>query len=213
MGLFMKKIPVYLSLFACISLLMPAVSDAGSIRKCKDAKGQWHYGTHAAKECERSNIIEFSPGKVKKKVTKGAPTKDELTERQEEKRKLESEKTRKAKQKEQDKILTQSYAQEEDLIYEKNRKLKDLQATIDAGKSTLASLRAVLNRAEKNAEEEEASGKKVSKNTQKTLVRARRQVGRHEASLVEKRKEFDEMTAYYDDAVMRYREMKSRKKR
>ena len=69
----------------------------------------------------------------------------------------------------------------------------------------------MLARAEKAADEEKKSGKGLSKETSETLKRAQHQVDRHNALIAEKQKEMDETTAYYDDALKRYREMKSRR--
>jgi chromosome segregation ATPase len=135
----------------------------------------------------------------------------ELAAQRSEAARKEEEARRKADQEAEDKLLAQSYAHEDDIIYERNRKLKDLQQSIDSGSATLEHLKGVLARAEKTAEEEKSSGKGLSKETAETLKRAQSQVDRHNALITDKQKEMEETTAHYDDALKRYREMKSRR--
>jgi len=209
----MKRIAVKLSIFAALVLAMAMPGAQAAIKKCKDAEGRWHYGDHAAKECAkaRSDVIEFNAGKAGKKVIDAPPTKDELEARRSEEAQKEAEAKRKAEQEAEDKLLAQSYAHEDDIIYERNRKLKDLQQSIDSGSATLEHLKGVLARAEKTAEEEKKSSKGVSKETAETVKRARSQVERHGALIADKQKEMADTTAHYEDALKRYREMKRRR--
>lgn len=197
-------------------MLMSMLFSTGAlaaIKKCQDAKGRWHYGDHAAQECAkaRSEVIEFNAGKAGKTVIDAPPTKKELKAKREAKQKEEEEAQRKAEQRAADKLLSQRYTHEDDIIYERNRKLKDLQASIDSGTATLEHLNGVLARTEKQAQEEKADGGKISKSTQKTLARARRQVERHTALIEQKRQEQEETKTYYEDALKRYRDMMRRR--
>ncbi len=209
----MKRFAVTLPILAVLVLAFSSTGANAAIKKCKDAKGRWHYGDHAAAECakSRSEVIEFKAGKAGRKVIDAPPTKEELEAKRAEKDVAEQKKKQKAEQAAADKLLSQQYTHEDDIIFERNRKLKDLQASIDSGAATLEHLKGVLARSQATAEEEKKSNKGVSKNTQKTLARAQRQVDRHTAQIEQKRKEQDETKAYYEDALKRYRAMKSRK--
>lgn len=208
----MKPI-TFLFTITVVSLLAatPFGADAGTIKKCKDAQGRWHYGNSAAKACAHSEVIEFDAGKIKKKVHGPPPTKDQLDEYKAKKLAEEKEKDRLTERARQDKLLRASYAHEDDIVFERNRKLKDLQSGIESSAATLSSLRAVRDRAQKRAEEEKTSSEGVSKTTQKTLASAERQVKSHEHALLEKEKELEEMKVFYDDALKRYRDMKQRR--
>jgi chromosome segregation ATPase len=209
----MNLIARFLRIFVLLVLALSGTNIHASIKKCQDEKGRWHYGDHAAKECAkaRSDVIEFNAGKAGEKVIDAPPTQGELRARREEQLRKQEEEKREAEQAAEDKLLAQSYAHEDDIIYERNRKLKDLQQSIDSGTATLEHLKGVLARAEKTAAEEKKSGKGVSKNTEETLKRAQNQVERHTALIEDKRKEMEETTAHYDDALKRYREMKARR--
>jgi hypothetical protein len=210
----MKRIAVILPIFTALILAVAAPGAHAAIKKCKDAEGRWHYGDHAAKECAkaRSDVIEFNAGKAGKKIIDAPPTKEELAAQRSEKERKEEEARRKAEQEAEDKLLAQSYAVEDDIIYERNRKLKDLQQSIDSGTATLEHLKGVLARAEKAAEEEKKAGKGLSKQTAETLKRAQHQVVRHRALIADRKKEMAETSAHYEDALKRYREMKSRRR-
>lgn len=209
----MKPITNLLTVLFFSSLMMATSANvvAGSIKKCQDANGQWHYGSSAARACGKAEIIEFKAGSNKRKVHKAPPTQEELADFKAKKREKIEEKQRRKDERAQDKLLAQSYAVEDDIIYERDRKIKDLQGGIDSSEATLASLTAVRNRARKRANEESATSAGISKNTKKTLASAERQVSRHERAVMEKNKELEEMKRYYDDALMRYRAMKQRR--
>ncbi len=197
--------------FSSLMMATSASAVAGSIKKCKDANGQWHYGSSAARACGKTEIIEFKAGSNKRKVHKAPPTQEELADFKAKKREKIEEKQRHKDEVAQDKLLAQSYAVEADIIYERDRKIKDLQGGIDSSEATLASLTAVRDRAQKRAKEESATSAGISKNTKKTLAGAERQVSRHERAVMEKNKELEEMKVFYKDALNRYRAMKQRR--
>jgi len=202
---------LYTVTIASLLVMTPSGADAGSIKKCQDAQGRWYYGNSAAKACARSEVIEFDAGKVGKKIIGPPPTQEELDATNAKKRTEKQKKQQRIEQAKQDKLLTASYAHEDDIIYERNRKIKDLESGIESGTATLNSLRAVRDRAQKRAVEEKTGSKGVSKTTQKTLSSAERQVKRHEQVLEEKNRELEEMKLYYENALVRYRAMKQRK--
>lgn len=208
----MKRFTFIISLMVTTLMLAPSSSVmAGSIKKCKDANGQWHYGSSAARACGKSEIIEFKAGTNKKTVHKAPPTKDQLEGLKAKKIADADAKRQKIEQARQDKLLVASYAVEADIIYERDRKIKDLQDGIDSSEATLASLTAVRDRALKRAEEEKTNSEGVSKNTAKTLAGAERQVKRHTRAVQEKTRELEEMKRFYENALIRYRAMKQRR--
>lgn len=56
---------------------MASVS-AQTIKKCQDVNGKWHYGDHAAEECERARITELDESGTQLKHIKAPPTQEEL---------------------------------------------------------------------------------------------------------------------------------------
>lgn len=182
----------------------PGAAQAATIKKCQDAQGRWHYGDQAARACQasRSDVIEFSSTTGAKKVIEGPPTKDELAARKAETEKQENEKRQAAERAAQDKMLMQQYAHEDDIIFERNRKIKELESAIESQEATVTSLRAVLARAEDTAMDD---GKGSAKSGA-AAANARTQVERHEAALEEKRRELERLKKEYDQRLERYRE-------
>ncbi len=199
-----------IALLAAGSFSIPTGAHAG-IMKCKDANGLWHYGDHAAAACtkSRSKVIEFSTENGTQRVLKGAPTKQELKAEEQERLAKQAEKKRQADQAREDKILRDSYATEQDIIFERDRKVKELQDAIDSGESTVKSLRAVLDRTQKRVDDEKSRGK-VSPSSQKTLAMAEQQVKQHEAALADKRQQLVDLRKKYDNDLKRFRDMKRR---
>lgn len=61
-----------------ISLGCMASVSAQTIKKCQDVDGNWHYGDHAAEECERARITELDESGTQMRQIKAPPTKEEL---------------------------------------------------------------------------------------------------------------------------------------
>ena len=65
---------ILLSLF----LVLPVSADT-TIKKCQDAEGKWHYGDHAAFECEQSaRVTEIDEEGQKVREIDAPPTQEEL---------------------------------------------------------------------------------------------------------------------------------------
>jgi predicted RNase H-like nuclease (RuvC/YqgF family) len=201
-----------LSLAAVIATMV-AVSPASlaGIMKCKDANGMWHYGDHAAAACtqSRSKVIEFSAESGAEKVLKAPPTKQQLQQEQAKQKAEAQEKKAEQEQAKQDKILRESYSTEQDIIFERDRKVKELQDAISSGEATVQSLQAVLQRSQQQVDEEKAKGK-VSPSSRKTLERSKKQVEEHQAALADQRKQLSEMRQKYARILQRFRAMEKR---
>jgi len=178
-------------------------ADKGGISKCQDATGKWHYGDTAAEECARSKITVLTERGVTKKEIAPPPTEADLKQRADIKEKEE----RAKEQAKQDELLLSSYAHEADVVYVRDRKLSQLEASIKASEETLKSLRGALARIEAQAADEQKGGK-VSEQTAKGLEQTRAQVAKHEAAIAMKKKEQDAVRARAEIDLARYRELK-----
>lgn len=69
----MNKLILLLFSFCCM-----APVSAQTIKKCQDTDGKWHYGDHAAEECERARITELDESGTQLRQIKAPPTKEEL---------------------------------------------------------------------------------------------------------------------------------------
>ena len=196
-----------------LGFLLPAIgtraADTGpTIKKCKDATGQWHYGDSAAEECAKSKITVMSDEGMTKKVIAAPPTAQELKEREANQETEAAEKQRAADQAKKDALLLSTYGGEDDIIYIRDRKIAQIESSIKASEETLKTLRAALARMEAQAADDSKGDKAVDQSTAKNIEQTKKQIARHEGVVAEKRKEQEALRKQYADEMQRYREIK-----
>ena len=185
-----------------------ASAQAGTIKKCKDESGQWHYGDDAAAACANSKVIEMNNRGITKKVIDAPPSASDLDEFRKKQAEAQKAKAAEAEQRKHDKTLLDTYAVEDDIIYARDRQVAQLNNSIQSGEETLKSLTAVRDRMRAAATEEKEAKGSVSKNTVANLERAEKQVEQHTENLDKKRKEVAEIRQRFDADLQRYRELK-----
>ena len=195
-----------------LALSFPAAGvSAGKIKikKCQDETGRWHYGDTAAVECSKSKIIEITERGTKTRVIAAPPTAEELKGRERRKDELEKERKLAEKRARKDRLLLTTYGHEKDILYVRDRKTAQIEASIKASEETLKSLIAVQTRMEKQAAEEQKTGK-ISEQTAKGLTQTKVQAAKHEAAIAVKRKEQEALRKQYAADLERYRELKNK---
>lgn len=196
-----------------LGFLLPAIgahaADTGpTIKKCKDATGQWHYGDSAAQECAKSKITVMSEEGTTKKVIAAPPTEQELKEREARQETETSEKQRAAEQAKKDALLLSTYGGEDDINYIRDRKIAQIETSIKASEETLKTLRAALVRMEAQAADEGKGDKAADQSALKNIEQSKKQIARHEGVVAEKRMEQEALRKQYANEMERYREIK-----
>lgn len=184
-------------------------ADGPTIKKCKDATGKWHYGDTAAEECARSQVTEITDEGTTKKVIAAPPTEQELKAREAQRETIEAEKAKAEEQARKDALLLSTYGVEDDIIYVRDRKIAQIEASIKASEETLKSLRAALTRMEAQAADESKDAK-AAKATAKNIELTRGQITRHEAAVAVKRQEQETLRKQYALELERYRQLKNK---
>lgn len=198
-----------------LGLLLPglgahaAPGGASSIKKCQDATGKWHYGDTAAEECSRSEVTVISEQGTTKSVIAAPPTETELKEREAQRETIEAEQARAAERARKDTLLLSTYGVEDDIIYIRDRKIAQIEASIKASEQTLKPLSAALARMEAQAVEE-SKDPKAAEATAKNIEMTRNQIARHEAAIAAKRQEQEALRKQYTEELERYRELKKK---
>ena len=196
-----------------LSLLLPGsgarADQKSSIAKCQDATGKWHYGDTAAEECARSKVTVITEKGMTQKVIAAPPTEQELKELEAQRETIEAEQARAAERARKDTLLLSTYGVEEDIIYIRDRKIMQIEASIKASEETLKSLRAALTRMEAQAAEESKDAK-AAEATAKNIEMTRNQIARHEAAIAAKRQEQEALRKQYTEELERYRELKKK---
>lgn len=203
---------------ACLLALGLFLSGAGAhaasgksstIKKCQDATGKWHYGDTAAEDCARSKVTVITEKGTTKSVIAAPPTEAELKEREAQRETIEAEQARAAEQARKDTLLLSTYGVEDDIIYIRDRKISQVEASIKASEETLKPLRAALARMEAQAVEE-SKDPKAAEATVKNIETTRNQIARHETAIAAKRQEQEALRQQYTEELQRYRELKKK---
>lgn len=203
--------------FACLLALGFLLSFAGAhaadtgptIKKCKDTAGRWHYGDTAAEECAKSKVTVMSDEGTTKKVIAAPPTEQELKEREAQRETIEAEQARAAERARKDTLLLSTYGVEDDIIYIRDRKIAQIEASIKASEETMKPLRAALTRMEAQAADESKDAT-AAEATAKNIEMTRSQIARHEAAIAVKRQEQETLRKQYTEELERYRELKKK---
>jgi hypothetical protein len=197
-----------------LSLLLPgmgaqAAPKLTSIKKCQDATGKWHYGNTAAEECSRSKVTVITEKGTTKSVIAAPPTEAELKEREAQRETVEAEQARATERARKDKLLLSTYGVEDDIIYIRDRKIAQVEASVKASEETLKPLRAALARMQAQAAEE-SNDPKAAEATAKNIETTRNQIARHEGAIAAKRQEQEALRQQYTEELERYRELKKK---
>ncbi len=198
-----------LALGLCLPVMsIQAASGPTTIKKCKDATGQWHYGDSAAQECAKSKITVMSEEGTTKKVIAAPPTEQEIKEREARKETEAAEQQSAADRAKKDALLLSTYGAEDDIIYIRDRKIAQIETSIKASEETLKTLRAALVRMEAQAADEGKGDKTADQSTLKNIEQTKKQIARHEGVVAEKRMEQEALRKQYANEMERYREIK-----
>jgi hypothetical protein len=200
-----------IGVLGCALLLTGGVANAGTIKKCKDEDGRWHYGDDAAEACAKTKVIEMTGSGRTTAIIDAPPSAGDLDEFRRKKLEEEEAKKRAAEQAKHDQTLLSTYAHEEDIIYARDRQVGELENSIASGEQTLKSLQGVLERIRTQAQEEQAQSGKVSEETEKNLKHSEEQVARHRENQARKKKEQQSIRERYERDLTRYRELKGAK--
>jgi hypothetical protein len=184
-------------------------SGISSIKKCQDATGKWHYGDNAADECAKSKVTVITVKGTTKSVIAAPPTEAELKAREEQRESIEAEQARAVERARKDTLLLSTYGVEDDIIYIRDRKIAQIEASVKASEETLKPLRAALTRMEAQAAEESKDAK-AAEATAKNIEMTRKQITRHEGAIAAKRQEQEALRKQYTEELERYRELKKK---
>ncbi len=153
-----RLIPLLLGLF----LIVPV--SAQTIKKCQDANGKWHYGDHAAFECEQSSrITEIDEEGRQVGEVEAPPTQEELDAKLHAERQLSEQENTDANQKRLDQRLLITYENPESILLTRDALLAAIDSAVDADRDLRDQLTDELRRIEAsggpNAAENAASVK------------------------------------------------------
>ena len=204
----MNRSLLYLAVgaFALAAMPSPAADEpkGAAIKKCRDAAGKWHYGDSAAEACAKSKIDIIDERGIKRKEVAAPPTAEDLKKRELE----QAQKVVAQEQAKKDEILLATYAHEADIVYVRDRKLAQVEASIRPIQEHINTLRGTLGRLEAQAAAERKANASTDQ-TDKLLGDTRLQIGKQEALIGQKREEQEFIRTRSAADLERYRALKS----
>ena len=147
---------ILLSLF----LILPVSAKDTTIKKCQDADGKWHYGDHAAYECELSSrVTEIDEEGQKVGEIEAPPTQEELDAKLRAQQQMSEQEEAKAVQARLDQRLLITYDSPDRILQTRDALLAALDSAIDTDRILRDRLKDELN--ELKASDNEADSERV----------------------------------------------------
>lgn len=151
---------------------------------------------------------EYSEGGFVVDETGRAPTEAEIMEqRRESQRQMEAERLR-IEQARQDRILLQTFSDEEDIINARDDKIAVMEAQIKLAEGRIAKLQSDLDQRIKQAASMERTGKTPGESIQEDIDSLRRQIRRNETYITNTREKQAQLQEAYAADIERFRELK-----
>ena len=172
----------------------------GTIKKCQDASGTWHYGDFAAQECERAKITEINQRGVTVKEHARVPTKEELAAQAAERAAAKEEAERLAAIRREEQRLLNTYESPDAII----RARDDRVIAIDRDIATNNKLK------EKYVAEAKALAKSADPKQKKRKKDVAEQIALFDESNASLTKERQEVIDHYNELYMRYQTLLQR---
>lgn len=203
----MLKTILIVILATATGIASAADSKGPKIAKCKDAKGEWHYGDTAADECAKSNVTVMNDRGLRVSEISAPATPAELKVREAKKAAEEEQRQKILDRKKRDDQLLATYGVEDDIALARERKFADVRVQISSIEATLTALRATLRRMQLQADQEMKAGK-LSPQTQANIAKTKDQIEKQKAAMAAREKDKETIKARYDADLQRYREIK-----
>ncbi len=130
-----------ISLLALLVLSQGAGGAGGTISKCQDASGKWHYGDHAASECDTgASVTEFLESGIMIKVHEPPPDAEVLRKQREQLQKELDQKQQREEKLRDDRQLLNQYANEQVIFLLRDQRLGELGKQLAFNRKILADL-------------------------------------------------------------------------
>lgn len=199
----MKKILIIIILFA------PLLASAAKIYKWVDENGVVHYGSSIPPKYQKQAREELDEKGITRAHIERAKTQEELEAELE--RKRAEEQARKEAEAEAERLkqerarLNVMYASEEEVLMQKEQRLKGIRESIDISEETLATQNRHLQSLTERAANYERSGSATPKFLLDDIKSVQEQIALQNEFIVQKRKEILETEAEFTETLRRYR--------
>lgn len=195
-------------IFLLLPLLLAGTAQAGKIYRWVDENGQVHYGTSIPPEYQKQARDELNEQGVITEHVERAATPEELAARKaEEEARRKAEEAERKRQIEAQQILV-NYNSEEDIQRRRKLRLEGVERSLQITRDTLAAQQRNLDQLNKQAAEQERSGRTVSKALLSAIRDMKSQMSKQREYLQSKEKEKAKIDAEFDHILQEYRRIK-----
>lgn len=204
------KLPASLTatllLAATLAAGLPGAAQA-RMYKWTDEQGNVHYGDRIPPQYAEKEQRRLNEQGITVEVKERAKTPEELAEEQR-LAKVEAEKAElRRQQREQDRILLDTFSNEDEIIMTRDGKVSAIDAIIRVTQGRIENLRGRLAELTTRAANLERGGKAVPENLHEDIRSARQQIENNENYIVQKEQEQLETRAKYEADIQRFREL------
>ena len=191
-----------------LALLLASTSQAAKIYRWVDENGQVHYGTSIPPEYQKQARDELNEQGVVTERVERAATPEELAARQaEEEARRKAEEAERKRRIEAQQILV-NYNSEEDIQRRRKLRLEGVERSLQITRDTLAAQQRNLDQLNKQAAEQERSGRTVSKALLSAIRDLKQQMAKQREYLQQKEKDKAKIDAEFDHILQEYRRIK-----
>jgi hypothetical protein len=157
----MNKLVFLVVSFLCT--LPVSAQTTQTIKKCQDAEGNWHYGDHAAFECEQSSrVTEMDEGGGTVGETEAPPSQEELDARQRAEQQAAEQDIVEAKQRRLDQKLLITYDNADSIATIRDALMAAMDSGIEANQDLKQRLVDVLDKIEAGSELAESLRREIA---------------------------------------------------
>lgn len=175
--------------------------------KWTDEQGNVHYGDRVPPQYAEQEQQRLNPQGITVEVRERAKTSEELAEERRLARIQAEEDKRRREQEMRDRILLDTFSNEDEIIMTRNGKVNAIDAIIRVTQGRIENLRNRLTELTTRAANLERSGKPVPEVLHQDIQSARQQIEDNQAYIVQKELEQQETSAQYEADIQRFREL------
>jgi len=204
-----SRIKYWSALTLCTSLWLSVPSlHAGKLYKWVDEHGQIRYGDRIPPQYAKKSNETLNKQGVVVKSKAAAKTREQLAEEQQLAKVNAEQERRRQKQEHQDRILLDTFTNEDEMILTRDGKIEAIEAVIRVTKSRTEKIKQRLAQQELRAANLERSGKAVPQKLQRGIREARRQIRYNSGYISNRRKMQQAIREKFELDIKRFRTLK-----
>lgn len=175
--------------------------------KWTDAQGNVHYGDRIPPEYAEQEQRRLNEQGVTVEVKERSKTPEELAEERRLAEIKAAEEERRRRQQAQDRILLDTFSNEDEIIMTRDGKLNAIDAIVRVTEGRIESLRSRLTELTTRAANLERGGKVVPDTLHQDVRSARQQIDNNQAYIAQKEREQQDIREQYEADIQRFREL------